>query len=540
MEAFDIVIIGAGPAGLAAAAEAKRRGAKRVLVLERNPVPGGILNQCIHDGFGVTRFGEALSGPEYVARFLADAESLGVEIRCGTMVLRVSPERVVTCAARGGQYTLRAGAIVLATGCRERTRGAIGVPGTRPAGIYTAGVVQHLVNLQNIAVGKRAVILGSGDIGLIMARRLTLEGMEVPCVLEKLPYCSGLPRNVRQCLDDYGIPLRLATTVVDIEGMPHLTAVVAAEVDETGTPKMETTRRIPCDTLILSVGLIPENELARACGVAMDPITGGARVDGRLMTSVPGIFSCGNALHVHDLVDMVSAEAETAAAGACAYLAGAHDRPLLPVTAGEGVRYVLPRTLAASTETTLSLRVRAPGRAQSVLVRAGETLLAEKKLLRLTPAEMIRIPLPALSADTGPITVTLRQDEDARPSVSGANEMICTVCPNGCTLLPVWTEQEDGARTLAVEGARCKRGRAFCECELTDPRRTLTTTIRILGGELPLVPVRSEGTFPKAKLRELVRSLNARTLSAPLAQGETAAVELDVPLLVSRAVKRAD
>ena len=447
MRKVSLVIIGAGPAGLAAAAEARRRGVPDVLVLERNDRVGGILNQCIHDGFGVERFSEALTGPEYVARFRREACAPGVEILCSAMVTAITPERRVTFVARGGQQTVQAGAVLLATGCRERTRGAIGVAGTRPAGVYTAGVVQHLVNLQNRSVGRRAVILGSGDIGLIMARRLTLEGVEVVEVLEKLPYCSGLQRNVRQCLQDFNIPLRLSTTVTELRGRAHLTGVVASAVDASGRPVPGSEREIACDALILSVGLIPENELARACGVRMDPVTGGALVDGALMTSVPGVFACGNCLHVHDLVDFVSAEAEYAAASAAAYLRGAaYAGPQLPVTAGEGVRYVLPRSVVPGRAATLSLRVKEPGGAGRVCARteAGAELAA-RRLARLSPAEMIRLPLKT-GADA-PLTVALEQRQAAaQPAQEGG--LVCTVCPNGCAL----TVRPDGAGGWSVEG----------------------------------------------------------------------------------------
>lgn len=514
MKQMDLVIIGAGPAGLAAAAEAKRQGLSSVLVLERNDLPGGILNQCIHDGFGVERFGTALSGPEYVARFEKEARQLGAKLVCSAMVTRITKDREVTYVTRQGQFTVKAGAVILATGCRERTRGAISVAGTRPAGVYTAGVVQHLVNLQNVAVGKRAVILGSGDIGLIMARRLTLEGMEIACVLEKLPYCSGLVRNVRQCLDDYGIPLHLSTTVTEIRGREHLESVVACAFDASGSPVPGTERVIPCDTLILSVGLIPENELAKACGVAMDPVTSGALVGGRLMTSVPGIFSCGNCLHVHDLVDFVSEEAEHAARSAAAFVRGQlPDVREIPVAAGDGVRYVLPRSLVPGEPATLSMRVRAPGACQSVRIEneAGEALL-KKKLVRLSPAEMLRLPVQPGQEER--LTAVLRQEPDTRKKVSG--DMICTVCPNGCALTAA--KAADGSWT--VEGASCKRGEAFAVAEMTAPVRTLTTSIPVTGGTLPLLSLRSASPLPKAALRETVRKLAGLSVPAPVACGE--------------------
>lgn len=514
-ERYDLTIVGAGPAGLAAAGEAARLGAGRILLIERNPEPGGILNQCIHDGFGIERFSAALTGPEYVERFLPVLQNPNVTLKTSAMALRLTKERAVQYADRSGLHTAHSGAVILATGCRERTRGAIGVAGTRPAGVYTAGVVQRLVNVENVRVGSRAVILGSGDIGLIMARRLTLEGMEVVCVLEKLPYCSGLLRNVRQCLTDYGIPLYLSTTVTEILGERRLEAVAAAQVDEKGRVLPETRRTIPCDTLILSVGLIPENELARACGVAIDPVTGGALVDGRLMTSVPGVFSCGNGLHVHDIVDMVSTEAETAAKYAVGFIQnGPPSADRIPVRAGEGVRYALPRSVPENTRTALSLRVQSPGRMQTVFVKRGQTVLVKKANRRLSPAEMIRLSLPPVSGGTDEISVSLRQDE--LPAEAPQSELVCTCCPNGCALLPV---QKDGGPP-EITGALCRRGVEFGLAELTDPRRTLTTTVRVKNGKYPLVSVRSKSPVRKAELKSLVKKLRSVTLDAPVACGE--------------------
>lgn len=366
------------------------------------------------------------------------------------------------------------------------------------------------------------MILGSGDIGLIMARRLTLEGAEVCCVLEKLPYCSGLSRNVRQCLTDYDIPLFCSTTVVDIQDGAHLTAVVAAAVDERGVPLPDTRRIIPCDTLILSVGLIPENELAKACGVEIDPVTGGALVDGRLMTSAPGVFSCGNGLHVHDIVDMVSEEAEAAARNAVDFARGMPvSAAQIPVSVEPAVRYALPRSVPSNTPLTLSLRVREPGRMQTVLVTRDGRPIAEKSLRRLSPAEMIRVPLPPLPAGAESLCVSLRQNEAPEPPAE--SELVCTICPNGCALLPV--HSSDG--TLTIAGALCNRGVSFGVAELTDPRRTLTTTVRVLGGHRPLVPVRSLAPVRKAELRELVRRLRAVRGEAPISCGDP--IPTDIP-----------
>jgi NADPH-dependent 2,4-dienoyl-CoA reductase/sulfur reductase-like enzyme len=308
----DVAIIGGGPAGMAAALSASKIGAK-VLLIDRNVFLGGILNQCIHDGFGLLRFGQLLSGPEYADIFAQQiTEDANITVSLRTMVTKITPEKQIYCVSRKGISCYDANAVVFSTGCRERTRGAIAVPGTRPAGIYTAGVAQYLMNVQNIAIGTRAVILGSGDVGLIMARRLSLSGVEVVCVLEKLPKCSGLPRNVYQCLEDYGIPLYLKRTITDIRGSRHIESVVVSSVDENGSFLQGSEYEISCDVLILSVGLIPENEIASKAGVELVSATNGVRVNEHFETSVSGMFACGNAEHVNDLVDRVSDEGEVA------------------------------------------------------------------------------------------------------------------------------------------------------------------------------------------------------------------------------------
>lgn len=295
----DLVIIGGGPAGLSAAVAARRVGCEDVLLIERSRILGGILTQCIHDGFGLHLFGQALTGPEYAQRYIDEFYDLGLEAMLGTIVLSMDGERRLTVSSREGYTRIHAGAVVLAMGCRERTAGAMLLPGTRPSGIYTAGVAQNFINLQNIMVGRRAVILGSGDIGLIMARRMILEGAKVEAVFEILPYASGLPRNIQQCLNDYDIPLYLGTSVIEVHGKDRLNGVTVAEIDNF-QPRPGTERFVPCDTLLLSVGLIPENELSAGAAVKMAPGTSGAFVDDTFMTSIPGVFSCGNVLHVHD------------------------------------------------------------------------------------------------------------------------------------------------------------------------------------------------------------------------------------------------
>ncbi len=389
----DIAIIGAGPAGLAAAVAAYDAGVKDLLLLERDTAPGGILQQCIHNGFGLHRYGEELTGPEYAARDVEQVRRRNIPILTETMVLSIAPVRTVTAMNReNGIFTVEAKAIVLAMGCRERPRGALNIPGERPSGIYTAGTAQRFVNMQGVLPGKEIVILGSGDIGLIMARRMTLEGAHVHAVCELMPYSGGLNRNIVQCLRDFDIPLLLSHTVSRIHGKGRLTGVSVAEVDEKLRARPETEQYIPCDTLLLSCGLLPENELSKGAGVPLDPITGGASVNERRETAIPGVFACGNVLHVHDLVDFVSEEAHLAGENAAKWVLsgpGEHAERSIPVHAGGKVRYTVPQRIDSPNETVrLFFRVGSVADNAVLTVKSGQTVLATKKKRRMTPGEM--------------------------------------------------------------------------------------------------------------------------------------------------------
>ena len=409
MERCDVLVLGAGPGGLAAAAAAQKQGAEKVILLDRDKKAGGILNQCIHDGFGLIRYGSSLSGPEYAGRALREAREAGVSLRLGLQAVSMTPERRLLAQGEEGLVEFEAGAIVLATGCRERTRGAIAIPGTRPAGIFTAGVLLNFVNVRNMICGKRVVILGSGDIGLIMARRLTLEGARVEAVLELMPQPGGLARNVSQCLYDYGIPLYCSHTVSNILGKKKIEAVEAAPVDEDMNPIPGKSWIIPCDALVLSVGLIPENEVALTAGLIRDEKSGGAKTNDFLMTNLPGVFACGNCRKVMDLADFVSRQSTLAGENAVRFLKGKD--------------------------------------------------------------------------------------------------------------LKAWNEQESGH----ISGNRCPRGEAFIRQEQAHPARVLTTTLRVEGGEAPLVSVRSHKSFGLDHQKEAVRQLKHISVKAPVQAGDVLA-----------------
>ncbi len=416
MRKHQIVVIGGGPAGMAAAVAAWDSGITDVAILDREEQLGGILRQCIHNGFGLHKLGQELTGPEYAAVYARQVEARGIRVYQETMVTGLTADRVITAQNRQGILKIQADAVILAMGCRERSRGALNICGTRPAGIYSAGTAQKFINCLGYAVGKRVVILGSGDIGLIMARRMSLEGAKVEAVCELMPYSGGLTRNIVQCLEDFGIPLYLSTTVAEIHGRDRLEGVTIAHVDEKRQIIAESRRYIPCDTLLLSVGLIPENELTRSAGIPMDPITGGALVDENRQTQIPGIFACGNVLQVHDLVDYVSDEAEIAGCGAADFVKSAisQDSPVKTLP-GNGVRYVLPQQVHAGCgqDTSLFLRVTQPfGRVRFTVTSDGREL-AKLTCLKAAPGEMVKIPVKAekLALARDAITVQLEELE---------------------------------------------------------------------------------------------------------------------------------
>ena len=386
----DLVIIGGGPAGMSAAIAAHESGIKDILILERDEKLGGILLQCIHNGFGLHKFGQELTGPEYALRYEEKVKELGIKYKLNTMVLDITEDKTVTATnSTDGIFSIKAKAIILAMGCRERAKGALNIAGTRPAGIFSAGTAQKLVNIKGYMPGKNIVILGSGDIGLIMARRMTLEGANVKAVCELMPYSSGLARNIEQCLNDFNIPLKLSHTVVEVHGKERVEGVTVAKVDENRKPIPSTKEYIPCDTLLLSCGLIPENELTKKTYADISPITNGATVDQNRQTSVEGIFACGNVLHVHDLVDYVSDEAEIAGKSAAEYIVGkASPKINIPIVTDGKIRYTVPQRITAQNDVTVYFRVADSYKNVKINVYKDDSLIVSKKKQAVAPGEM--------------------------------------------------------------------------------------------------------------------------------------------------------
>ena len=391
----DLVIIGGGPAGMSAAIAAYKSGIRDILILERDEHLGGILQQCIHNGFGLHKFGEELTGPEYAWKYEEKVRQLGIEFKLNTMVLDLTQDKVITATnSQDGIFQIKAKAVILAMGCRERSKGALNIAGSRPAGIYSAGTAQKFVNTKGYLPGKNVVILGSGDIGLIMARRMTLEGAKVHAVCEIMPYSGGLARNIQQCLNDFDIPLKLSHTIVEIHGKDRLEGVTVAQVDEKRKPIAETREYIPCDTLLLSVGLIPENELSRSANVDISNTTNGAIVDQDRQTSIEGIFACGNVLHVHDLVDFVSQEAEIAGKAAAEYIVGIQTEDIAINIKTDGkIRYTVPQKITKKKDVTVYFRVADIYKNAKIAVSDGATTLLSKKRPRVAPGEMESVTL---------------------------------------------------------------------------------------------------------------------------------------------------
>lgn len=427
MKNYDIVIIGGGPAGLSAAVVARKNGTESVLILERDDKLGGILNQCIHNGFGLHTFQEELTGPEYAGRFITQAEELRIEYKLHTMVMDISADKVVTAMNQEeGMFQIQAKAVILAMGCRERSRGALNIPGYRPAGIFSAGTAQRLVNIEGYLPGRKVVILGSGDIGLIMARRMTLEGADVQVVAELMPYSGGLKRNIVQCLDDFGIPLKLSHTVIDIKGKERVEGITLAEVNAEGRPIPGTEEEYECDTLLLSVGLIPENELSRGMGIEMNPVTSGPKVNESLETNIEGVFACGNVLHVHDLVDFVSEEAAMAGRNASLYVQDTYNSKKgeenlqakeIPFLTENGVRYMVPSAIRPDhMPEELTVRFRVGGVYKNCYISCyldGERILHRKRPV-VAPGEMEQIKLTREQIMKNPLLqkITLKIEEE--------------------------------------------------------------------------------------------------------------------------------
>ena len=586
MREYEIIVIGGGSAGLAAAISACEAGCRDILLLERDVELGGILLQCIHNGFGLHAFKEELSGPSYAERYVARLKEMGIEYKTHSMVTHVSKDKVLEYVSPAEGYVqIRGKAIILAMGCRERTRGAILMPGFRPSGIWTAGTAQRYLNMEGYMVGRKIFILGSGDIGLIMARRLTLEGAEVLGVAELMPYSNGLPRNRKQCLEDFGIPLFLSHTVSDILGRDRLEGVVIAAVDDKLQPIPGTEKEFKADTLLLSIGLIPENELSEEADILLNPQTKGAQVSESLETSVPGIFACGNVLHVHDLVDFVSEEGARAGISAAAYVQGELQRGRsFQSRAGVGIGYVLPQIVHpdhCSDKVEFMFRVTNSYKGAGIRILKDDVLYKTVPRLHMVPAEMEKIILKReeiadvkqslrfevgsvkagvkdvgsqcrpetdlenesqfqTASGTPVIAAKARSMESRAEEIVSTEEMTCIVCPMSCNLIAALGKDD---QILSVTGNTCGRGEAYARQELTFPTRVLTSTVRLEGGLYRRLPVITSAAIPKGSMQDVMREINKVKVQAPVSIGKVLIENvcgLGINIIASRTMEKAE
>jgi len=521
----DIAVIGGGPAGLAAAISAKKVGVKKVLIIERAEQLGGLLHQCIHNGFGLQYFNKDLSGPEYAHRFLNMMNQYDIDIYLETMVLNITPDREIFAVnSSEGTLIIKAKAIILAMGCRERSRGAINIPGSRPAGILTAGTAQRFINVEGYFPGKKIVILGSGDIGMIMARRVILEGAEVKAIVEILPNIGGLIRNEIQCLKDFEVPVYIKHTVTKIHGNERIKKVTIAEVDSKNRPIKGTEQEIECDTLLLSVGLIPENEVSKTAGVELSQNIGGPVVDENMQTNIPGIFAAGNVVHVHDLVDYVTLGGEVAGQSAASYISGKlkSSRRRIKVEEGENIRYVVPQYISEEGKVTLYMRVGEPAEEAMLRVNPG---LFEKKVKKIKPSEMIKIDLDKekiaqLKGDKIQVECPILKKEKIEnlSEAEEGQEVICLVCPMACRI-QVFTDKK--GEVTEIKGNKCKRGIEYAKKEIRNPERVLTATVRTNDSKQPLLSVRTSKEISKKLLFKVMVELSKIIVDKPVKVGQT-------------------
>lgn len=522
----ELAVIGGGPAGLAAAIEAKKSGVGRVVIIERDERLGGLLYQCIHNGFGLQYFKSDLSGPEYACRFLEMVNNYDIEVFLDTMVTEITPDKEITAVnSLEGLMKINASAIILAMGCRERSRGAINIPGTRPSGILTAGTAQRLINVEGYFPGKHIVILGSGDIGMIMARRVTLENAKVEAVVELMGYIGGLVRNECQCLKDFDIPVYLSHTVSEVHGNERIEAVTISEVDKNFKIIPGTEKRLECDTLLLSVGLIPENELSKAAGIELCPIVGGPVIDQNMQTSVSGIFAAGNVVHVHDLVDYVTLGGEKAGNSAARYIKGESglSKRRIHLVKGSNIRYAVPQYINDDSESDAALYLRVSEPAEEIILDIGNGLIT-KPMKKVKPSEMIKLDISrelisAIEGNELSVECIIEKNSDTfeKNQTEGGVEIICLTCPTACRGR-VFIDKY--GKIESCIGYNCKQGEKFAAMELKNPERVLTGTLKTGDPLQPLLPFRSSRPIPKTIIKECMDLLAEVKIEKPVKMGD--------------------